>query len=76
MLKRIEAVGWPFFMVLFVLLIPPFIYMFFGMQGEQAHPMGPWGAGTLLAMFVAGVLTWLVNSLLRLYHDRQDSGEE
>lgn len=56
--------GWPFWVVLVVLLSGPCIYGMFQITYDDASLMMRVGSGVVTAAIVAGVIAWAVDSLL------------
>ena len=60
-----DAAGWPFWTVLFVLLVGPGIYGSLQLVRSGANPMLPVGMGVVSAAIGAGVVSWAVNSVIQ-----------
>lgn len=70
-LTRIEAVGWRFFLVAFILLIGPGIYFSFSIMREEIPWVVPAGLGLLVGAFAAALVTWALNEALQRYHRKR-----
>ena len=71
MLRRVEAVGWGFFLTVAAVLVGPLIYFFFQIVEVEENPMAPFGLSVLSAMLAAGLLAWLTNTVLQWFHSRR-----
>ena len=63
--SRWESVGWGFFGIMLVLFLGPCIYLVLSMTYDTLHIGTRVGTGVFLAFFAAGMVSWMVNSLLQ-----------
>lgn len=64
--KRLESVGWQFWMVWFVLFYPPVTYLAWQTAyNDMKTTILPWILGFLGAALGAGLVSWAVNTVLQ-----------
>lgn len=69
--KHWDSVGWLFFSIWFVLLVGPCIYGLFQIVMEDTTALVPLGVGAVLAAVAAGLIAWIVNSILQFRAKRR-----
>lgn len=67
---RFESAGWGFFLVSWIVFAVPCIYIMYQNAYNDTSPMVYLGFGIFLAGGLAGVLTWIVNSILQARAER------
>jgi hypothetical protein len=70
-LKEIDSVGWGFWGIVFVLSLPPCIWVCWKMKAPAVAALIPIGFGVVLAMAVAAFISWPVNMLLQWRDERR-----
>lgn len=63
--RNIEAVGWPFWSILFFILLGPAIYFSWQIKVRTASILFPITLGAIMAAVAAGVFTTAVNAVLQ-----------
>ncbi len=63
-MKKLEAVGWKFFVALLVLSSPPSIYLAYILTTSNASSLARWTAGFFIAAAFSGVVTTAINEVL------------
>ena len=63
--QPIESVGWVFWLVIFFVAIAPSIYLCWRVTYEGTTLWAPAIFGVLAAALIAGVFSWIVNSILQ-----------
>jgi len=63
--ERFEAAGWRFWLVVFVLLAGPCVYLAWTVTEDDTFAPMRVSAGAVLAALGAGVVSWAVNSVLQ-----------
>jgi hypothetical protein len=66
--NEIEAVGWVFFVVTFLILVGPLVYLSWQIVYRTAPWFAPVGMGLFSAAIAAAILSWAVNEV---YQRRQ-----
>ena len=61
-----ESLGWIFWLICFVVLMGPCVYLALGASYEGVNPSGPIMLGLLAASMLAGLVSWIANGLLQL----------
>lgn len=65
--KRLDSVGWVFWLICFLPAYPVGYYLSYQAAYEdQKTGLLPWVLGFVLAALGAGIVTWVVNSVLQL----------
>lgn len=60
-----DSVGWRFWLIVFVVLLIPCLYLAWNVvDDDEAFPI-PIGMGTILSGFLAAVVAWVVNMILQ-----------
>ncbi|HIJ72766.1 MAG TPA: hypothetical protein HPP83_01575 [Candidatus Hydrogenedentes bacterium] len=62
---RLDAAGWTFWIVVFLVMLAPCTYAAFKITYEGASWTAPVGIGIVAASLAAGLVTWAVNSVLQ-----------
>ena len=63
-MKKLEAVGWKFFVVLLVVFAPLCIVMSYRLTTSNAGAFARWSAGLFVAAAASGILTTVINEIL------------
>lgn len=63
-MKKLEAVGWKFFVGLLVVLSPPCIFFAYQLTTSNANTFTRWSAGLFAAAAGAGLITTVINEIL------------
>ena len=69
--SSIEAVGWIFWAVTFVVLLGPAVYGLWLIKYKTTPWLVPFGGGVVLSALAAAVVSWAVNSVLQHRYKRQ-----
>ena len=70
-LTRLEALGWRCFLIVYIVLIGPGIYLSFVVMREGIPWVVPFGLGLLAGALAAALLTWALNEALQRYHRKR-----
>jgi putative effector of murein hydrolase LrgA (UPF0299 family) len=60
-----DAAGWPFWLVVFVILLIPSMIGMYAIRREDASWLGPIGMGVFAAALGAGIISWAVNAVIQ-----------
>lgn len=71
----LESVGWVFYCIVFGVVLAPAIILAWQISYERATRMLPIGLGIAIAAIVAGMITWLVNSVLQWRAEKRRKAE-
>lgn len=67
----IDSVGWVFLLIVFAILLVPAIYLSWHVVRENQEWPIPVGMGVLFALFAAGIVAWIVNTVLQVRAKRR-----
>lgn len=67
---HLESVGWKFWTLTFGVLLGPSVYLGWKIRYEDVSTLVPILVGFIMAALGAGVLSWIVNSVLQSRHER------
>jgi hypothetical protein len=62
--SRLDAAGWLFWIVVFLILIGPCIYGAWQIIDPDKNRLYPIGTGVVLAAIASGFVSWAVNAVL------------
>ncbi len=69
--KKLDSVGWGFWLICFVLLYGPCWYLGYHYSyDDRRNGLLPWAVGFTLAAFGAGLLSFAVNYVLQTWQER------
>jgi len=68
---RIDSVGWVFWFIAFLVLLAPAIYFCIQIVDEDKELPIPVAMGVLLALFLAAIVSWIVNTILQTIAKRK-----
>lgn len=71
----IDSAGWGFFLVLFVLLLGPGLYMSYSLKYTDTNAMVWIGIGTLGTATVAAILTTIANTIIQARLERKRAAD-
>ena len=69
--KQVDAVGWIFWLVVFIVLIPAGFYGAHKITREDVSHLVSFGIGVLAAAIAAGFVSWAVNAVIQFFRERE-----
>lgn len=74
--RKFESVGWGFWLIVFFVAVGPCIYGLLQIGDQGVEPLVLVTFGTLAAAVVAGLFSWVVNTLLQARAGRSQRRKE
>ena len=75
-MKKIESLGWGFFLIVWVLLAPLCVFLILRFTYEEVIEFPQQvGLGLFISAGLAAVIAWASNSLLQRHHERVREAE-
>jgi uncharacterized membrane protein len=75
-LKEIESVGWGFYLICVLALLPPGIILAWQFTYDITQAITRVGIGLIAALFFAGIIAWVVNAILHQRNLRRYKEEQ